>query len=251
MASDKVRAVRADEIPRPRVEGDETTATSVLAIADGNVTANAATGVIAASGVGGLGTPARADTPESRAIAAARDGDGNAFEVLYNLHKRRVYSLCLRMVNDVAEAEDLTQEAFLQLFRKIGTFRGESAFSTWLHRLTVNLVLMRLRKKGLRTTSLDDTGSDPDDVRPMEIGTADRTLTGSVDRLTLDRAMSALPPGYRLVFQLHDVEGYEHQEIANMMSCSVGNSKSQLHKARMKLRDLLQMESSGIKPGQA
>jgi RNA polymerase sigma-70 factor (ECF subfamily) len=195
--------------------------------------------------------PARPETPETRAIEAARNGDGAAFEALYNLHKRRVYSLCLRMVKDSAEAEDLTQEAFLQLFRKIGTFRGESAFSTWLHRLTVNLVLMRLRKKGLWTMSLDDTGNDPDDARPMEIGTADNALTGSVDRITLDRAIGALPPGYRLVFQLHDVDGYEHQEIADMVGCSVGNSKSQLHKARMKLRDLLQMESSGIKPGQA
>jgi RNA polymerase sigma-70 factor (ECF subfamily) len=179
---------------------------------------------------------------EAQAIADAKQGDAAAFEVLYHAHKRRVYSLCLRMIGDPAEAEDLAQEAFLQMFRKIGTFRGDAAFSTWLHRLTVNLVLMRLRKKGLWTTSLDDSGPDSEDSRPMEIGTADATLTGSVDRLTLEKAIDALPPGYRMIFQLHDVDGYEHREIAGMIGCSVGNSKSQLHKARMKLREMLQLK---------
>jgi RNA polymerase sigma-70 factor (ECF subfamily) len=179
---------------------------------------------------------------EAQAIADAKQGDAAAFEVLYNAHRRRVYSLCLRMIGDPAEAEDLAQEAFLQMFRKIGTFRGDAAFSTWLHRLTVNLVLMRLRKKGLWTTSLDDSGPDPDDSRPMEIGTPDFRLAASVDRLTLERAIGALPPGYRIIFQLHDVEGYEHREIAGMIGCSVGNSKSQLHKARMKLREMLQLK---------
>lgn len=179
---------------------------------------------------------------EAQAIADAKQGDAAAFEVLYHAHKRRVYSLCLRMIGDPAEAEDLAQEAFLQMFRKIGTFRGDAAFSTWLHRLTVNLVLMRLRKKGLWTTSLDDPGPDSEDSRPMEIGTADATLTGSVDRLTLEKAIDALPPGYRMIFQLHDVDGYEHREIAGMIGCSVGNSKSQLHKARMKLREMLQLK---------
>jgi len=145
------------------------------------------------------------------------------------------------MIGDAAEAEDLTQEAFLQMFRKIGTFRGEAAFSTWLHRLTVNLVLMKLRKKALWTSSLDDPGPDSEDARPMEFGSPDATLIGSVDRLTLEKAIGALPPGYRIIFQLHDVEGYEHREIAGMIGCSVGNSKSQLHKARMKLREMLQL----------
>ena len=178
---------------------------------------------------------------EAQAIADAKQGDAAAFEVLYHAHKRRVYSLCLRMIGDAAEAEDLTQEAFLQMFRKIGTFRGEAQFSTWLHRLTVNLVLMKLRKKALWTSSLDDPGTDSEDSRPMEFGSPDSTLTGSVDRLTLEKAIEALPPGYRIIFQLHDVEGYEHREIAGMIGCSVGNSKSQLHKARMKLREMLQL----------
>jgi RNA polymerase sigma-70 factor, ECF subfamily len=176
---------------------------------------------------------------EAEAIERAKQGDGEAFEVLYNLHKRRVYSLCLRMTANSAEAEDLTQEAFLQLFRKIGTFRGESAFSTWLHRMSVNVVLMRLRKKGLPVVPLEDTVESEDEAPKKELGAADPVLAGSVDRLQLQRAVEALPPGYRSIFVLHDVEGYEHNEIAELVGCSIGNSKSQLHKARMKLRDLL------------
>jgi RNA polymerase sigma-70 factor (ECF subfamily) len=177
---------------------------------------------------------------EAEAIAKAQAGDGTAFEILYSLHKRRVYSLCLRMLGNVAEAEDLTQEAFLQLYRKIGTFRGDSAFSTWLHRLAVNVVLMHLRKKGLPQVSLEETLEPSQEDGPRkDIGARDLMLSGSIDRVTLERAVEDLPPGYRLVFVLHDVEGYEHNEIADMLECSIGNSKSQLHKARMKLRDLL------------
>jgi RNA polymerase sigma-70 factor (ECF subfamily) len=177
---------------------------------------------------------------EAEAIAKAQAGDAQSFEMLYSLHKRRVYSLCLRMLGNVAEAEDLTQEAFLQLYRKIGTFRGDSAFSTWLHRLAVNVVLMHLRKKGLPQVSLEETLEPSQEDGPRkDIGERDLVLSGSIDRVALERAVENLPPGYRLVFVLHDVEGYEHNEIADMLSCSIGNSKSQLHKARMKLRDLL------------
>jgi RNA polymerase sigma-70 factor (ECF subfamily) len=177
---------------------------------------------------------------EAEAIAAAQAGDEKAFEMLYALHKRRVYSLCLRMLGNVAAAEDLTQDAFLQLYRKIGTFRGDSAFSTWLHRLSVNVVLMHLRKKGLPQISLEEALEPAQEDGPRkDLGARDLRLSGSIDRVTLERAIENLPPGYRLVFVLHDVEGYEHNEIADMLSCSIGNSKSQLHKARMKLRDLL------------
>ena len=176
---------------------------------------------------------------EAAAIERAKQGDAEAFETLYDLHKRRVYSLCLRMTANAAMAEDLTQEAFLQLFRKIGTFRGESAFSTWLHRMAVNVVLMQLRKKGLPLTPLDDTMPTQEDSPKKEPGGEDLRLAGSIDRLRLEDAVGALPPGYRTVFVLHDVEGYEHNEIAEMVGCSIGNSKSQLHKARMKLRELL------------
>jgi len=155
------------------------------------------------------------------------------------MHERRVYSLCLRMTGNTAEAEDLAQEAFLQLFRKISTFRGESAFSTWLHRLAVNVVLMHLRKKGLQQISLDEVDSSQDEPIKRDYGDNDRRLMGSIDRIGLSRAIQELPPGYRTVFVLHDIEGYEHNEIAEIMKCSVGNSKSQLHKARMKLRDWL------------
>jgi RNA polymerase sigma-70 factor, ECF subfamily len=176
---------------------------------------------------------------EADAIERAKAGDAEAFEILYNLHKRRVYSLCLRMTANTAAAEDLTQEAFLQLYRKIGTFRGESAFSTWLHRMAVNVVLMQLRKKGLAVVPLDETVETEEETPRKELGAVDPALAGSVDRLNLQRAVEALPPGYRTIFLLHDVEGYEHNEIAGLVGCSIGNSKSQLHKARMKLRELL------------
>jgi RNA polymerase sigma-70 factor (ECF subfamily) len=181
------------------------------------------------------------EIPEPELIRLAQQGDAAAFESLYRLHNRRVYSLCLRMVGNTAEAEDLTQEAFLQLFRKISTFRGESAFSTWLHRLAVNVVLMKLRKKSGKETSLEQV-TDPDEesgTPRRDFGTLDVRLSGSLDRVNLQRAVDQLPPGYKSVFVLHDVQGFEHNEIAEIMGCSIGNSKSQLHKARMRLRDLL------------
>jgi RNA polymerase sigma-70 factor, ECF subfamily len=181
---------------------------------------------------------------EGEAIRLAQAGDAAAFEFLYELHSRRVYALCLRMVSNPCDAEDLMQEAFLQLFRKIATFRGESAFSTWLHRMTVNVVLMRLRKKALPVASLEETTEpDEDGGGPRkDLGAPDLRLSGAVDRVNLERSIDRLPPGYRTVFVLHDVQGYEHNEIAGIMGCSVGNSKSQLHKARTRLRDLLQEE---------
>jgi RNA polymerase sigma-70 factor (ECF subfamily) len=187
---------------------------------------------------------------EAEAIERAKQGDAAAFEVLYNLHKRRVYSLCLRMTTNTAEAEDLTQEAFLQLFRKIGTFRGESAFSTWLHRMAVNVVLMQLRKKGLQVVPLDDENEGEEETPKKDYGAQDNVLAGSLDRLQLKNAIDRLPPGYRSIFVLHDVEGFEHNEIAEMVGCSIGNSKSQLHKARMKLRELLKTSRAekAIKP---
>jgi RNA polymerase sigma-70 factor (ECF subfamily) len=184
-------------------------------------------------------TPATKAVSDAQLIARAQRGDEVAFAALFEAHKRRVYSLCLRMTSNTAEAEDLTQEAFLQLYRKIATFRGESAFSTWLHRLAVNVVLMHLRKKGLQQISLDEPDTSQDEPVKRDYGTDDRRLVGSVDRIGLQNAIADLPPGYRAVFVLHDVEGYEHNEIAEIMNCSVGNSKSQLHKARMKLRERL------------
>jgi RNA polymerase sigma-70 factor (ECF subfamily) len=180
------------------------------------------------------------DPGEVDLLAKAQAGDHLAFAQLYSQHKRRIYSLCLRMVGNVAEAEDLTQEAFLQLHRKIATFRGDSAFSTWLHRLAINIVLMHLRKKGLPLMSMDEAMEPASEGGPARgFGAPDIALSGSIDRLALERAVADLPAGYRLVFILHDIEGYEHNEIASMIDCSVGNCKSQLHKARLKLRAAL------------
>jgi RNA polymerase sigma-70 factor (ECF subfamily) len=173
-------------------------------------------------------------------IARAQNGEEEAFEALFHAHKRRVYNLCLRMIGNSAEAEELTQEAFLQVFRKIHTFRGDSAFSTWLHRLTVNVVLMRLRKKAPKEIPIESDDQDEQSQRPpVQYGAPDLMLAGSVDRVCLKRAVEKLPPGYKDVFMLHDVLGCEHHEIAAMLECSIGNSKSQLHKARMRLRTLL------------
>jgi RNA polymerase sigma-70 factor, ECF subfamily len=185
-------------------------------------------------------TAANPSPADADILARAQAGDHHAFAQLYSLHKRRIYSLCLRMVGNVAEAEDLTQEAFLQLHRKIGTFRGDSAFSTWLHRLAINVVLMQLRKKGLSLISLDEAMEPaPEEGPGRSFGAPDLTLSGAIDRLALQRAVASLPAGYRLIFILHDIEGFEHNEIAAMLDCSIGNSKSQLHKARLKLRDAL------------
>jgi RNA polymerase sigma-70 factor (ECF subfamily) len=163
------------------------------------------------------------------------------FEELFQLHRGKVYAVCLRMTGNTAEAEDLSQEVFVQVFRKLGTFRGESAFSTWLHRLTVNQVLMYFRKSRRRREQLTEDGELP------ERTTKGRNVLKSfpiLDRLALAEAIVQLAPGYRAVFVLHDVEGLQHLEIANILGCSVGTSKSQLHKARMKMRSLLLQTTS-------
>jgi RNA polymerase sigma-70 factor (ECF subfamily) len=175
---------------------------------------------------------------------AAGQGDMTAFEQLYQRHNRRVYSLCLRMTQNPAEAEDLAQDAFIQLFRKIGTFRGDSAFTTWLHRLTVNQCLMHFRKKSVKVERTTEEGETP--VQIVR-GTENPNTMPVIDRIALDSALSQLPPGYRKVFVLHDIEGHEHEEIARMLGVAVGTSKSQLHKARMKLRRLLQQQSEAQK----
>ena len=189
-------------------------------------------------------TPAKPPAPTAQldpTILRAQQGDATAFETLYRQHSRRVYGLCLRMVSDPFEAEDLAQEAFLQLFRKIHTFRGESAFSSWLHRLTANVVLMSFRKKKAHLTSLDEMTrvNDDDSGQKLEIGEVDVRLTGMFDRVNLQTAIDSLPEGYKRMFLLHDLHGYEHNEIAQILDCSVGNSKSQVHKARKRLRESL------------
>lgn len=166
----------------------------------------------------------------------AATGNLAAFEIIYQRYHRRTYSLTMRMTNNASEAEDLTQEVFIQLFRKAGSFRGDSAFSTWLHRLTVNQVLMHFRRRSVKNEKVSDDGEMPEQTVH---GTANPNRMPVVDRIALKNAIAELPNGYRNVFILHDVEGYEHEEVARIMGISVGTSKSQLHKARLKLRGLL------------
>jgi RNA polymerase sigma-70 factor, ECF subfamily len=185
-------------------------------------------------------TKGRSDSSERSLVQRAQDGDEHAFGTLFELHKKRVYSVCLLMTRDVAEAEDLTQEAFLQVFRTITTFRGDAAFSTWLYRIAVNTVLMKLRRRKTKAVlSLSEPVSPDSPSLSHDIGTSDIRLTGTIDRIALLRAIEALPEGCRTIFTLHEIEGYEHHEIAALLHCSIGNSKSQLHKAKLKMRDLL------------
>lgn len=177
---------------------------------------------------------------ERSLVQRAQSGDEHAFASLFQLHKKRVYSVCLLMTKDLAEAEDLTQEAFLQVFRSVGSFRGDSAFSTWLYRVAVNTVLMKIRRrKAPPVLSLDEPVSSESPSLRRDVGKADPQLSGAIDRIALRRAIGELPEGCRKIFVLHEVEGYQHNEIAQMLDCSIGNSKSQLHKAKMKMRDLL------------
>ena len=171
---------------------------------------------------------------------AAANGNMTAFEEVYNRHHRRVYSICLRMLQNATEAEDLTQDVFIQLHRKIGSFRGDSAFTTWLHRLTVNQVLMHFRKRNVKFEKTTEEGETPIQIVS---GTANPLKMPVVDKIAIEHAIEQLPTGYRNVFVLHDVEGYEHEEVARILGCSVGTSKSQLHKARLKLRKLLQKKA--------
>jgi RNA polymerase sigma-70 factor (ECF subfamily) len=185
-------------------------------------------------------TETQRDDSERGLVQRAQCGDQEAFATLFQLHKKRVYSVCLQMTKDVADAEDLTQEAFLQVFRNVNSFRGDSAFSTWLYRIAVNTVLMKLRRrKSPPALSLDEPVSNESPSLKRDIGKADPSLSGAVDRIALRRAIEELPAGCRQIFDLHEVQGYQHHEIARQLRCSVGNSKSQLHKAKMKMRDLL------------
>jgi RNA polymerase sigma-70 factor (ECF subfamily) len=189
------------------------------------------------------GIPSRAenqrDDSEGTLVQRAQRGDEQAFATLYQLHNKLVYSVCLRMTRDVAEAEDLTQDAFMQAFRSLNSFRGNSAFSTWLYRIAVNTVLMKVRRKSPQVLSLDEPVSRDSPSLKRELGQDDLNLLGAIDRVVLRHAIEELPRGCGRIFELHQVEGYAHREIAELLHCSIGNSKSQLNKAKTKMRDLL------------
>lgn len=169
-------------------------------------------------------------------VQLAAAGDVEAFERIYRRHHQQIYLICLRLARNASQAEDLTQEVFIQLFRKIHTFRNEALFSTWLHRLTVNQVLMHFRKPVVKAERTTGDGETP--IR-ITNGTENPNRMALIDRIALNEAIAQLAPGYRMVLILHDVEGYDHVQIGKMLGCAVGTSKSQLHKARLKLRKLL------------
>jgi RNA polymerase sigma-70 factor (ECF subfamily) len=183
----------------------------------------------------------RAKATDFELAQLASNGDMAAFEEVYKRHHRRVYSICLRMLQNASEAEDLTQDVFIQLYRKIGSFRGDSAFTTWLHRMTVNQVLMHFRK---RTVKFEKTTEEGDTPEQIVSGTSNPEKMRIVDKIALENAIEQLPAGYKNVFVLHDVEGFEHEEVARILGCSVGTSKSQLHKARLKLQKLLKKKAN-------
>lgn len=167
----------------------------------------------------------------------AAAGDIDAFEQIYWKYHRRVFGICVRMTKNVHEAEDVTQQVFLNVFKKIGSFRGDSAFSTWLHRITVNQMLMHIRSNKIRKEEVTATGELPEsNFAPM---VKPKNANQILSRLQLDEAIAKLADGYRRVVILHDIEGFEHDEIAQILGCASGTSKSQLHKARRILRRLL------------
>jgi len=167
---------------------------------------------------------------ERELIARAKAGEREAMGELYEIHARRVYTVVRRLVGDDHLAEDLSHEAWVRAFEKLHLFRGEAAFGTWIYRLATNVALNRLRRSSKRDTveaaaELPRITRAPDDA--------------VVNRRVLSLALDKLPPGYRRVLVLHDIEGWTHEEIATSLNCSAGTSKSQLHKARARMRDLI------------
>jgi RNA polymerase sigma-70 factor (ECF subfamily) len=181
-----------------------------------------------------------ASQPGNRSLdadaTAAATGDRQAFERLYRKHVNRVFSLCARMVADRTRAEELTQDVFVRAWEKVRLFRGESSFATWLHRLAVNVVLNERKTEGRRRTRFEE--EDEETGMDAFAGVVGMTLPPG-DMLDLEEAITRLPPGARRVFTLHDVEGYKHEEIAEMLGVTTGATKAQLHRARMLLRERL------------
>lgn len=186
----------------------------------------------------------KAHSSDCDLVREVLDGDPNAFANLFHRHKGKVHSVCLRMTKNPALAEDLTQNTFFYVFRKLPQFRGQAAFSTWLYRITVNVVLMQFRRRGTRNVAVGAHERERgNEIRP-DFPTTDERLAGCLDRMDLARAIRDLPDGYRTIYLLHDVVGYQHREISKLLACSLGNSKSQLHKARARIRETLKPDGS-------
>lgn len=183
--------------------------------------------------------------PDRELARLAAEGDAAAFEEIHSRYRRLVYSIALRMTRNPADAEDLTQESFISVLRKIGSFRGEAAFSSWLYRLTVNQVKMHFRRLKSRPEGQTSGGELPERGASYEGDPDSRQV---IDRLAIEKAVRRLPPGYRAAFILYDVAGYEHKEIGQLLGYSVGNSKSQLHGARAKLQKLISAQSPALQP---
>jgi RNA polymerase sigma-70 factor (ECF subfamily) len=186
---------------------------------------------------------ARLEAPTSAGIrpldadaALAAGGDRHAFERLYRTHVNRVFSLCARMVPDRTRAEELTQDVFVRAWEKVRLFRGESSFATWLHRLAVNVVLNERKTEGRRRTRFEE---EPEEAGMDAYAGVVGTTIAPGEMLDLEHAITRLPPGARRVFTLHDVEGYKHEEIAEMLGVTTGATKAQLHRARHLLREAL------------
>lgn len=207
-----------------------------------NIELNTGAGELAMPLTGNLGIACPADsgleqTSEDMKLASRiAAGDMNAFSEFYSLYYRRIYALCFRMSRNRTEAEDLTHDVFVHVYRKINGYRGQSALMTWLHRVTINKVLMHFRRKEARP---DEVSTEEETADRLAFSATSRSHVNTPARVELEKEIAALPPGYRMVLLLHDVEGYEHGEIATIAGISIGTSKSQLHKARRKLRKAL------------
>ena len=190
-----------------------------------------------------LPEPMTAPTPSYVAdpdVALAAAGDRHAFERLYRQHVTRVFSLCARMVSDRTHAEELTQDVFVRVWDKLPLFRGESAFTTWMHSVAVNVVLSARKTEALDFgRRAEQGGEDSDETEAWDAAAGPDRVTFSGERIDLERAIAMLPAGARRVFVLHDVEGYKHEELAGMLGITTGGSKAQLHRARLLLRKAL------------
>lgn len=180
---------------------------------------------------------------EASLVERCRAGEADAFKELYDAHATRLYNLAYRMSGTAAEAEDLLQEIFLQAFRKLSSFKGESALGTWLYRLGTNLCLDRVRSKQGKMDRAT-VGLEDENPTPRAVIARSTRSEAVIEKIDLERAIEELPPSYRAAFLLHDVEGFEHHEVGAMLGIAEGTSKSLVHKARLRMRTLLHPESA-------